>query len=186
MISIFCGNDEALKENVRTYLKNHDLNDFDYYHHEKINLDTILKTDYSENIYFKEAVENIPNNTPSRREIYNTNTHLVVDGKTQNIDVNTLTTKQDRNPNSGVIDFPNDIDKKSNFRYLTPRECFLLMGFDESDFDKVVNNNFKLTNRKNNLAFKKERLYKMAGNSIVVTVLESIFKQLQEIDDLFF
>jgi len=44
MISIFCGNDEALKENVRTYLKNHDLNDFDYYHHEKINLDTILKT----------------------------------------------------------------------------------------------------------------------------------------------
>ncbi|MGO5179477.1 DNA (cytosine-5-)-methyltransferase [Catenibacterium mitsuokai] len=186
MISIFCGNDEALKENVRTYLKNHDLNDFDYYHHEKINLDTILKTDYSENIYFKEAVENIPNNTPSRREIYNTNTHLVVDGKTQNIDVNTLTTKQDRNPNSGVIDFPNDIDKKSNFRYLTPRECFLLMGFDESDFDKVVNNNFQLTNRKNNMAFKKERLHKMAGNSIVVTVLESIFRQLQEIDELYF
>ena len=60
------------------------------------------------------------------------------------------------------------------------------MGFDESDFDKVVNNNFKLTNRKNNLAFKKEHLYKMAGNSIVVTVLESIFKQLLEIDDLFF
>ena len=26
------------------------------------------------------------------------------------------------------------------------------MGFDESDFDKIVNNNFKLTNRKNNLA----------------------------------
>lgn len=186
MISIFCGEDEALKKTIRDYLKNHDLNNCDYYHHEKIKLDTILKTDYTNELYFREAFENTPNNTPSRREIYNVNTHLIVDGKIQNIDVNTLTTKQDRNPNSGVINFPNDINKKSNFRYLTPRECFLLMGFDESDFDKVVNNNFQLTNRKNDLAFKKERLYKMAGNSIVVTVLESIFKQLQEIDDLFF
>ena len=31
---------------------------------------------------------------------------------------------------------------------------------------------------KNNMAFKKERLYKMAGNSIVVNVLEAIFKNL--------
>ena len=186
MISIFCGEDEALKETIRDYLKNHDLNNCDYYHHEKIKLDTILKTDYTNELYFREAFENTPNNTPSRREIYNVNTHLIVDGKIQNIDVNTLTTKQDRNPNSGVINFPNDIDKKSNFRYLTPRECFLLMGFDESDFDKVVNNNFQLTNRKNNMAFKKERLHKMAGNSIVVTVLESIFRQLQEIDELYF
>ena len=28
-------------------------------------------------------------------------------------------------------------------------------------------------------------LHKMAGNSIVVTVLESIFRQLQEIDELY-
>ena len=81
MISIFCGEDEALKETIRDYLKNHDLNNCDYYHHEKIKLDTILKTDYTNELYFREAFENTPNNTPSRREIYNVNTHLIVDGK---------------------------------------------------------------------------------------------------------
>lgn len=51
-------------------------------------------------------------------------------------------------------------------RKLTPRECFRLMGFDDSDFDKVEGN---LSNT---------QLYKQAGNSIVVNVLEEIYKQL--------
>lgn len=51
-------------------------------------------------------------------------------------------------------------------RKLTPRECFRLMDFDDEDFGKVaqVNSN--------------SQLYKEAGNSIVVSVLENIFKQL--------
>lgn len=51
-------------------------------------------------------------------------------------------------------------------RKLTPRECFRLMGFTDEDFDKAskVNSN--------------SQLYKQAGNSIVVNVLEEIFKQL--------
>ena len=57
-----------------------------------------------------------------------------------------------------------------NFRIrkLTPKECFRLMGFDDSDFEKAeaVNSN--------------TQLYKQAGNSIVVPVIEHIFEALLE------
>jgi DNA (cytosine-5)-methyltransferase 1 len=51
-------------------------------------------------------------------------------------------------------------------RKLTPKECWRLMGFDDSDFEKAekVNSN--------------TQLYKQAGNSIVVNVLEAILKEL--------
>ncbi len=52
-------------------------------------------------------------------------------------------------------------------RRLTPLECFLLMGFDKEDYLKLKKSGFSDT-----------RLYKMAGNSIVVNVLEHIFMQL--------
>ena len=51
-------------------------------------------------------------------------------------------------------------------RKLTPLECWRLMGFDDTDFRKAekVNSN--------------TQLYKQAGNSIVVNVLEAILKEL--------
>ena len=54
-------------------------------------------------------------------------------------------------------------------RKLTPKECWRLMGFSDDDFHKAeeVNSN--------------TQLYKQAGNSIVVDVLEGIFKQLLEV-----
>lgn len=52
-------------------------------------------------------------------------------------------------------------------RKLTPKECFRLMGFDDSDVDILSENNISNT-----------QLYKMAGNSIVVDVLEEIFCEL--------
>ena len=58
------------------------------------------------------------------------------------------------------------IDKHGmKIRKLTPRECFRLMGFTDADFDKIK-------------GISNTQLYKMAGNSIVVNVLEAIFKQL--------
>ena len=53
-------------------------------------------------------------------------------------------------------------------RKLTPKECWRLMGFDDADFRKAeqVNSN--------------TQLYKQAGNSIVVNVLEAILKNLLE------
>lgn len=51
-------------------------------------------------------------------------------------------------------------------RKLTPKECWRLMGFDDEDFEKAekVNSN--------------TQLYKQAGNSIVVNVLEAILQNL--------
>lgn len=52
-------------------------------------------------------------------------------------------------------------------RKLTPKECWRLMGFDDTDFVKAeaVNSN--------------TQLYKQAGNSIVVDVLEALFINLK-------
>lgn len=58
------------------------------------------------------------------------------------------------------------INNNLRIRKLTPLETWLLMGFDDEDFDKAskVNSN--------------SQLYKQAGNSIVVNVLEAILKNL--------
>ena len=52
-------------------------------------------------------------------------------------------------------------------RKLSSRECWRLMGFSDIDFDKAKNAGISDT-----------QLYKQAGNSIVVPVLEGIFKNL--------
>lgn len=79
----------------------------------------------------------------------------------------TISTKQVRIPNSGIIDLGND-----RYRYLTERECFRLMGFDDEDFDKLK---AIYPGRKGKLS---SILYKQAGNSIVVNVLEAILKEI--------
>lgn len=55
------------------------------------------------------------------------------------------------------------------------------MGFEESDFDRIIKNNFKT--KRGNYFFTRDKLNKMAGNSIVVFVLEQIFKEINEIND---
>ena len=58
------------------------------------------------------------------------------------------------------------ISDNTRVRKLTPKECWRLMGFSDEDFEKAakVNSN--------------TQLYKQAGNSIVVNVLEKIFINL--------
>ena len=58
------------------------------------------------------------------------------------------------------------MESETRIRKLTPRECFRLMGFTDEDFDKAAAVNSDT------------QLYAQAGNSIVVNVLEAIFKQL--------
>ena len=52
-------------------------------------------------------------------------------------------------------------------RALTPKEYVRLMGFDDADVDLLIKNGISNT-----------QLYKMAGNSIVVNVLEFLFCQI--------
>lgn len=60
-----------------------------------------------------------------------------------------------------------DMAKHYRIRKLTSRECFRLMGVGEPDIDKIQNAGISDTQQ-----------YKMAGNSIVVQVLEGIFTQM--------
>lgn len=70
----------------------------------------------------------------------------------------------------GVVD---QVYKDSNLRIrkLTPKECWRLMGFPDEAFERAskVNSN--------------AQLYKQAGNSIVVPVLEHILYELLKRDD---
>ena len=59
------------------------------------------------------------------------------------------------------------IEENFRIRKLTPRECFRLMGMRDSDIDKIQEAGISNTQQ-----------YKLAGNSIVVDVLEAIFKNL--------
>lgn len=79
----------------------------------------------------------------------------------------TITTKQNRCPNSGIIPIGN-----GQYRLLTELECWRLMGFDDEDYYKVANEHITRKDTTNGT------LYKQAGNSIVVQVLEAIFKQV--------
>lgn len=77
----------------------------------------------------------------------------------------TITTKQMRCPNSGIIDLGN-----GEYRYLTEQECWRLQGFDDADYMNALKAN---PGRKGKL---NGTLYKQAGNSMPVPILEEIFR----------
>ena len=58
---------------------------------------------------------------------------------------------------------------KNEIREMNPEECFKYMGFEIDDYLKVANNQFLTPNK---------QIY-LCGNSIVVQVLEAIFRSLK-------
>ena len=67
-----------------------------------------------------------------------------------------------------AIELPSELKgKKFRIRKLTPRECFRLMGVDDSDIDKIQAAGISQSGQ-----------YKLAGNSIVVDVLFHIFRKM--------
>ena len=171
------------KETLEKYFEEHNLekDEATRLKQRNLRLKDILCLDYDDVPRYKEEADaSKPNDTPSRRKIWEDN-ELLYDGKEiRDIVVNTVTTKQDRNPNSGLIIYKNRARGKTKWRYLTPRECFKLMGFDESDFDRIISDNPMVT--KNRYLYSTEKLIKLAGNSIVVDVLEAIFRQIMDIN----
>lgn len=77
----------------------------------------------------------------------------------------TITTKQMRCPNSGVVDLGN-----GQYRYLTERECWRLQGYNDEDFEAALKAHPGIPGKLNGA------LYKQAGNSIPIPILEAIFK----------
>ncbi len=150
-------------------------------------LTNYLRLDYSNEVYKMEADLATPNHTISRYEMNERERKLVVylNGqyiinpelqKSKKLFMRTLTTKQDRWNNAGMIDYHEKefsdiaLQKKvtpgtmSEFRFITTREAFLIMGFSEKQY--------------NNLDVEKisiDKLYRQAGNSISVDVLMQIF-----------
>ncbi len=62
----------------------------------------------------------------------------------------------------------NDTKELISIRRLTPRECWRLMGWKDNDIDRAFTAGVSET-----------QLYKMAGNSIVVSCLTEIFKNIE-------
>lgn len=183
MISVLCKNNKDIINAVKKYFEEHNLekDEAERLKQRELMLKDILCLDYKGvPQYKKEADASKPNDTPSRKKIFEDNDMLYDGKKINEMIVNTVTTKQDRNPNSGLIMYKNYARGKTKWRYLTPRECFKLMGFDEADFDKVISDNPMVT--KSRSLYSTEKLIKMAGNSIVVDVLEAIFRQIMDVN----
>ena len=79
----------------------------------------------------------------------------------------TITCKQMRCPNSGVIKMSN-----GKYRYLTELECWRLQGYSDDDYYRALKAN---PGKKNCL---NGALYKQAGNSIPVPIFESLFRKI--------
>ena len=78
----------------------------------------------------------------------------------------TITTKQMRSPNSGVIKVP------EGYRYLTALECWRLQGYSDEDYYNSLSVHPGQQGKLNGA------LYKQAGNSIPVPIFESIFRKI--------
>lgn len=70
-------------------------------------------------------------------------------------------------PNNYNLNDTGYISDSIRIRKLTPKECWRLMGFDDCDVDRCIK-----------IGISNCQLYKQAGNSIVVNVLEAIFREL--------
>lgn len=174
----------SVLKNIKTPFSN----DFEYKEYlENIgNLKIPKSTKELENLYRK--IFNIDNkkidefdskmrNTPSRVKMLEKSRPLddMQLAANRNFIINTLTTRQDRFPNVGYFSCDNDDPNYLNARLITPREGFKIMGFKDSDFDKL-----KFFIDKNVL--NKTSLYRFAGNSIDINPLNSIFQTIVDIE----
>lgn len=154
MLSVLNGKVDILSNIIKKRMSKKDIYNF-------------LRTDYSNPIYKAEADEAQLPRTISREKMWNTNKRDM-----KNITYfNTITCNMDRQNNSGMISYNGP--KGNSYRLLTMREAFLMMGFDEEDYEKV---------RALGLSYRK--MNKLIGNSIIVPILEKIFIQMiKEMED---
>lgn len=186
MMSVFVGDNISLKKEIREFFaswgedETRIVNEYKksaYYCPKSIAQLLRLSSDMTSQLWH-EALECTPNDTVSRRKIWDENPKIVNENGeiTTEEFIRTITTKQDRNPNSGNIYFDTGIKERGKFRYLTPRECLLFMGFTDEDYDKLQQNNPE--QRVRSKLFPRDKIIRMAGNSIPVKMLEGFFFQL--------
>ena len=149
---------DMMEENVDTkfYLNQEQVNKikFSTYHKEA---SLIQAGDYSDTLCARGSIKCVQIGRYDTATRVNSNCYRVYDDKGLSP---TLSTYQGGNLQPFVL------DDNTLVRRLTPKECWRLMGFTDSDFDKVAK------------VCSNSQLYKQAGNSIVVQVLEGILKNL--------
>lgn len=190
MISVYVGENDELNELMLQYFKRINeqkvINDYrssEYFR--DCSVADLLRLDYTDPVLLEEARECTPNDTVSRRKIWDDNPQLVLPGNTVNTRypvIRTITTKQDRNPNSGNLYFKSGLEGRASFRYLTPRECMLFMGFTDADYELLRKNNIEF--HKGDSLFARDKIIRLAGNSIPVKLLEGVFLQVLKIDQI--
>lgn len=188
MLSVYVGDNDHKIKIVNNYFASTDeekiVSDYrnsDFFHDLTVR-DLLRITNDKGSVLWNEAVECTPNDTPSRRKIWEENPVIYnQDGTyTEESFIRTITTKQDRNPNSGNIYFDSGLENRGKFRYLTPRECMLFMGFTDEDYEKLISANPE--QRIHSKLFPRDKIIRMAGNSIPVKLLEGFFFQLINLD----
>ena len=127
------------------------------------NIYDFIKNDYVNDLkpYKDEADIAQLNKTPSREQMWEIN-GMDIDEDTI---VRTITCNMDRTHTAAL--FKHKGPKGKSYRRLTIREAFLFMGFSEDDYEKTIH-----------LEYSYRKMNKLIGNSIVVNVLEEIFKIL--------
>lgn len=120
-----------------------------------------FRDDYTNPIFKEEADIAQLNPTPSRQKMWEINGRELGEGTT----VRTITCNMDRTHCSAL--FPYTGAKGVSFRRPTIREAFLLMGFSEADYEKTLY-----------LQYSYRKMNKLIGNSIVVNILEELFRAI--------
>lgn len=191
MLSVFVGDNKEKQKLVKSFFDKWGNNEnyiVDTFHNSKyfkqLNVADCLRVSSDKtSTLWKEEISCNPNDNIYTRKMWENNPKIIdEDGKiTSKNYIGTITTAQYRHPNSGNIYFNCGVKGKSNFRYLTPRECLLFMGFTDKDYDRLQENN--PTQRKSTL-FTRDKIIHMAGNSIPVQMLEGFFFQLYDLDKI--
>ena len=192
MMSVFVGNNETLKKEIKTFFDSWGLDEMkilsDYRKSEfysPVTITQLLRLPSVRNSkLWEEALDCTPNDTVSRRKIWEENPKIVDERGciTSEEFIRTITTKQDRHPNSGNVYFDSGVEGRGKFRYLTPRECLLFMGFTDEDYERLQTNN--PDQRVNSKLFPRDKIIRMAGNSIPVKMLEGFFYQLYKTEPI--
>lgn len=193
MMSVFVGDNQQLENELKAEFDKWGDKDEKYivskyqhshYYKPKKIKDLLRISEDRNSELWQEAIACTPNDTISRKKIWNENPKIIDEkgNLTKEKFIRTITTKQDRHPNSGNIYFNSGIDGRGKFRYLTPRECLLFMGFTDEDYEKLQKNNPE--QRIKSCLFPRDKIIRMAGNSIPVKMLEGFFYQLHSLEKI--
>lgn len=118
--------------------------------------------DYTNPIYKAEADEASLNPTISREKMWKINQR---DPVTSSTIFHTITCNLDRSNNAGMVKY--NLFPGREYRLLTSRECFNMMGFNNDEYAKLQT--LHLSYRQRN---------KLIGNSIIVNVLQAVFEYM--------